>query len=141
MNSLFPKEFLWGGAVAANQVEGAYLTDGKGLTTSDIQPQGIFGGNVTRVAGDFNVKDLAIDFYHRYAEDIALFAEMGFGCLRFSIAWSRIFPQGDEAEPNEAGLAFYDKVLDELEKHNITPLITLRLPQPPYCSIRPRGIS
>lgn len=125
MKSLFPKEFLWGGAVAANQVEGAYLTDGKGLTTSDIQPQGIFGGNVTRVAGDFNVKDLAIDFYHRYAEDIALFAEMGFGCLRFSIAWSRIFPQGDEAEPNEAGLAFYDKVLDELEKHNITPLITL----------------
>lgn len=124
-NTLFPAEFLWGGAIAANQVEGAYNLDGKGLTTSDIQPHGIFGENIVRAPGDFNVKDLAIDFYHRYADDIALFAEMGFSCLRFSIAWSRIFPQGDEAEPNEAGLAFYDKVLDEMEKHGMTPLITL----------------
>lgn len=125
MGKLFPAEFLWGGAIAANQVEGAYQADGKGLTTSDIQPKGIFGGNVARVPGDFNVKDEAIDFYHRYPEDIALFAEMGFTCLRFSIAWSRIFPNGDDMTPNEAGLAFYDRMLDELEKHNMTPMITL----------------
>lgn len=125
MKTGFPKDFLWGGAIAANQIEGAHLSGGKGLSTSDIQPGGIFGGNVVRTPGDFNIKDLAIDFYHRYVEDIALFAEMGFTCLRFSIAWSRIFPQGDETIPNEEGLAFYDKVLDELEKYGITPLITL----------------
>ena len=68
---------------------------------------------------------MAIDFYHRYAEDIALFAEMGFKTFRFSIAWSRIFPLGDEAEPNDEGLAFYDRVLDECEKHGIEPLVTI----------------
>lgn len=125
MKALFPEHFLWGGAIAANQVEGAYLTDGKGLTTSDIQPCGIIGDSVPRTLGDFNIKDLAIDFYHRYVEDIALFAEMGFTCLRFSIAWGRIFPQGDDDTPNEEGLAFYDRVLDELEKHGIQPLVTL----------------
>src|SRR5690606_2498978 len=75
--------------------------------------------------GDFSIKDVAIDFYHRYPEDIALFAEMGFSCLRVSIAWSRIFPQGDEQEPNEAGLAWYDKLFDELARHNIQPMVTL----------------
>ncbi|EOY5383473.1 glycoside hydrolase family 1 protein [Cronobacter dublinensis] len=121
----FPDGFLWGGAIAANQVEGAYLTDGKGLSTSDVQPQGILGPVVERVPGDSGIKDVAIDFYHRYPEDIALFAEMGFSCLRVSIAWTRIFPNGDEREPNEAGLAFYDKLFDELAAHNITPLVTL----------------
>ncbi|EOU9530979.1 glycoside hydrolase family 1 protein [Cronobacter dublinensis] len=121
----FPDGFLWGGAIAANQVEGAYLTDGKGLSTSDVQPQGILGPVVERVPGDSGIKDVAIDFYHRYPEDIALFAEMGFSCLRVSIAWTRIFPNGDEREPNEAGLAFYDGLFDELAAHNITPLVTL----------------
>ncbi|EQA1701199.1 glycoside hydrolase family 1 protein [Cronobacter dublinensis] len=121
----FPDGFLWGGAIAANQVEGAYLTDGKGLSTSDVQPQGILGPVVERVPGDSGIKDVAIDFYHRYPEDIALFAEMGFSCLRVSIAWTRIFPNGDEHEPNDAGLAFYDRLFDELAAHNITPLVTL----------------
>ncbi|ELY4855661.1 glycoside hydrolase family 1 protein [Cronobacter turicensis] len=121
----FPDGFLWGGAVAANQVEGAYLTDGKGLSTSDVQPQGILGPVVEREPGDSGIKDVAIDFYHRYPDDIALFAEMGFSCLRVSIGWTRIFPNGDEHEPNEAGLAFYDKLFDELAAHNITPLVTL----------------
>ncbi|WP_456295876.1 6-phospho-beta-glucosidase [Vibrio sp. AK197] len=125
MSYRFPDTFLWGGAIAANQVEGAHLTDGKGLSTSDIQPYGAFGELVERQPNDFNIKDVAIDFYHRYPEDIALFAEMGFTTLRLSIAWSRIFPNGDDAEPNEAGLAYYDKIFTELEKHNITPLVTL----------------
>lgn len=125
MNTQFPDTFLWGGATAANQIEGAYLTDNKGLSTSDIQPFGAFGDLYPRKEADFNIKDIAIDFYHNYKEDIALFAEMGFTCLRLSIAWSRIFPNGDDAQPNEAGLAFYDKVFDELKKHNITPLVTL----------------
>lgn len=73
----FPADFLWGGATAANQVEGAYLEDGKGLSTSDVQPHGVFGEVVERVPGDSGIKDVAIDFYHRYPEDIALFAEMG----------------------------------------------------------------
>ncbi|OJH86218.1 6-phospho-beta-glucosidase [Serratia marcescens] len=84
MNGKFPQHFLWGGAVAANQVEGAYQADGKGLSTSDLQPQGIFGAITPRTAGDSGIKDVAIDFYHRYPEDIALFAEMGFKCLRTS---------------------------------------------------------
>ncbi|MCG3723488.1 glycoside hydrolase family 1 protein [Vibrio cincinnatiensis] len=125
MSFCFPDSFLWGGATAANQIEGSHVTDGKGLSTSDVQPLGAFGELVYREPGDFNIKDVAIDFYHRYAEDIALFAEMGFTCLRVSIAWSRIFPNGDDAEPNEAGLAYYDCVFDEMAKHNITPLVTL----------------
>ena len=91
---MLKKDFLWGGATAANQVEGAYLEDGKGLSTSDVQPHGVFGEVVERVPGDSGIKDVAIDFYHRYPEDIALFAEMGFNCLRVSIAWTRIYPNG-----------------------------------------------
>lgn len=121
----FPQAFLWGGAIAANQVEGAYQEGGKGLSTSDVQPKGIFGDVVERVPGDSGIKDIAIDFYHRYPEDIALFNEMGFTCLRVSVAWTRIFPQGDETQPNEAGLAFYDKLFDELASHNIQPMVTL----------------
>jgi len=120
----FPDGFLWGGATAANQIEGAYDEDGKGLSVQDVMPKGISGPRSAEPTPD-NLKHVAIDHYHRYAEDIALFAEMGFGVYRFSIAWSRIFPNGDETEPNEAGLAFYDRVLDELEKHGIEPLVTI----------------
>ncbi|CNB37057.1 glycoside hydrolase family 1 protein [Yersinia intermedia] len=139
MKHAFPDNFLWGGAIAANQVEGAYLTEGKGLSTSDLQPHGIFGDITPRVSGDSYVKDLAIDFYHRYPEDIALFAEMGFKCLRISIAWTRIFPQGDEQQPNEAGLAFYDRVFDEMAKYNITPLVTLSHYEMPYGLVKNYG--
>jgi len=120
----FPDGFLWGGATAANQIEGAYDEDGKGLSVQDVMPKGISGPRSAEPTPD-NLKHVAIDHYHRYAEDIALFAEMGFGVYRFSIAWSRIFPNGDETEPNEAGLAFYDRILDELEKHGIEPLVTI----------------
>ncbi|MDE1189874.1 MAG: 6-phospho-beta-glucosidase [Pantoea sp.] len=139
MNSRFPDGFLWGGAVAANQVEGAYQTDGKGLSTSDLQPKGIFGDRVERHTGDFGIKDTAIDFYHRFPEDIKLFAEMGFTVLRTSIAWTRIFPQGDEAEPNEEGLAFYDRLFDEMAKYNIQPLVTLSHYEMPYGLIKKYG--
>jgi 6-phospho-beta-glucosidase len=120
----FPPHFLWGGATAANQVEGAYDEGGKGLSIQDVMPRGIVAPPTEEPTPD-NLKLVGIDFYHRYAEDIALFAEMGFRTFRFSIAWSRIFPQGDESEPNEEGLAFYDRVLDECEKHGIEPLVTI----------------
>ncbi|GGH41585.1 6-phospho-beta-glucosidase [Paenibacillus silvae] len=129
----FPENFLWGGATAANQLEGAYLEGGKGLTTVDLIPIGanrfpIALGNLDSFEpkeGEFYPSHEAIDFYHRYKEDIALFAEMGFKCLRLSVAWARIFPNGDDAEPNEAGLQFYDDVFDELLKHNIEPVVTI----------------
>ncbi len=124
MTTTFPDGFLWGGATAANQIEGAYDEGGKGLSVQDVMPRGISGPRSAEPTPD-NLKLVAIDHYHRYAEDIALFAEMGFGVYRFSIAWSRIFPNGDETEPNEEGLAFYDRVLDELERHGIEPLVTI----------------
>ena len=128
----FPADFLWGGATAANQYEGAYNLDGKGLSVQDVTPKGGIPAN----AGDLNplitdkptadnLKLEGIDFYHRYKEDIALFAEMGFKVYRTSIAWSRIFPNGDETKPNEAGLNFYDDLFDELAKYGIEPLVTL----------------
>ena len=120
----FPEGFLWGGATAANQIEGAYAEDGKGLSVQDVLPGGVVKPASAGPTLD-NLKLEAIDFYHRYQEDIALFAEMGFKVFRLSIAWSRIFPRGDEAEPNAAGLAFYDRVIDELLAHNIVPLVTL----------------
>lgn len=120
----FPEGFLWGGATAANQIEGAYDEGGKGLSVQDVLPRGLSAPRTPAPTPD-NLKLEAIDFYHRYAEDIALFAEMGFGVYRFSIAWSRIFPNGDDVEPNEEGLAFYDRVLDELERHGIEPLVTI----------------
>jgi len=124
MRNTFPDGFLWGGAVAANQYEGGYDLGGKGLSIQDVMPRGIVGPPTDEPTPD-NLKLEGIDFYHRYAQDIALFAEAGFTVFRFSIAWSRIFPNGDEATPNEEGLAFYDRVLDELERHGITPLITI----------------
>jgi len=120
----FPDSFLWGGATAANQFEGAYNEGGKGLSVQDVTPKGMLAPPTEAPTSD-NLKLEGIDFYHRYADDIAMFAEMGFKVFRFSIAWSRIFPNGDDAEPNEEGLAFYDRVLDELEKHGIEPLVTI----------------
>lgn len=132
-NYAFPKDFLWGGAIAANQAEGAYLDGGKGLTVVDLLPTGdkrrsIMMGKVpslTPIEGEFYPSHEAIDFYNRYKEDIALFAEMGFKSLRVSIAWSRIFPTGEEATPNEEGLQFYDNLFDELIKNGIEPVVTL----------------
>lgn len=121
---MFPENFLWGGAVAANQVEGAYNEDGKGLSVQDVLPHGIRQPRTAQPTAD-NLKLEAIDFYHRYKEDLALLAEMGFKVFRFSIAWSRIFPQGDEMEPNEQGLAFYDALIDECRRLGMEPLITI----------------
>ncbi|AEO05333.1 glycoside hydrolase family 1 protein [Listeria monocytogenes] len=123
-NTGFPADFLWGGAAAANQFEGAYNVDGKGLSVQDVTPKGGFG-HITDGPTPDNLKLEGIDFYHRYKDDVKLFAEMGFKVFRTSIAWSRIFPNGDETEPNEAGLQFYDDLFDELLAHNIEPLITL----------------
>ncbi|EGC93028.1 aryl-phospho-beta-D-glucosidase BglH [Turicibacter sp. HGF1] len=120
----FPENFLWGGATAANQIEGAALEDGKGWTTADALPDGVFG-EVSIPPREKYLKKDAIDFYHRYKEDIKLFGEMGFKVLRISIAWSRIFPNGDEIEPNEKGLKYYDDLFDEMKKYNIEPIVTL----------------
>ena len=129
----FPKDFLWGGAIAANQAEGAYLEDGKGLTTVDMIPHGekrmfVKLGDmypVEEIPGENYPSHEAIDFYHHYKEDIALFAEMGFKTFRTSIAWARIFPNGDESKPNEAGIAFYTDMFKECQKYGIEPLVTL----------------
>lgn len=120
----FPENFLWGGAAAANQYEGAYLEDGKGLSVQDVMPKGIMAPPTAEPTED-NLKLVGIDFYHRYKEDIRLFAEMGFKIYRTSIAWSRIFPNGDEETPNEKGLEFYDRVFDECLKYGIQPMVTI----------------
>ncbi|MGG2059048.1 6-phospho-beta-glucosidase BglA [Priestia megaterium] len=124
-----PKNFLWGGALAAHQFEGGWNQGGKGPSVVDVMTAGAHGvpRQITETVEDdkFYPNHEAIDFYHRYKEDIALFAEMGLKCLRTSIGWSRIFPKGDETEPNEEGLKFYDDVFDELLKHGIEPVITL----------------
>ena len=131
-----PKDFLWGGAVAAHQFEGGWQAGGKGVSIADVMTAGANG--VERQITDGVLDGLnypnheAIDFYHHYKEDIALFAEMGMKAFRTSIAWTRIFPNGDETEPNEAGLKFYDDVFDELLKHGIEPVITLSHFEMPY---------
>ena len=147
----FPKDFYWGGATAANQCEGAYNVDGRGLAKTDVTtagtattPRGVtyrLPSGETGLAPQFTPypKDAkgvildgyyypnhnAIDFYHHYKEDIALFAEMGFKMFRMSISWSRIFPNGIEEEPNKKGLDFYRDVFEELKKYNIEPLVTI----------------
>lgn len=134
--SVFKENFLWGGAVAANQCEGAWNVDGKGPSTSDLCTGGSHtqSKRITRTIeeGTFYPSHEAIDFYHHYKEDIALFAEMGFKVFRFSIAWTRIFPTGMEETPNEAGLAFYDRVIDECLKYEIEPLITISHYEMPF---------
>ncbi|WP_317855176.1 6-phospho-beta-glucosidase [Chakrabartyella piscis] len=131
--NIIPENFLWGGAVASNQLEGGYLADGKGLSAVDILPAGdnrqIYLENPPSLELQdefFYPSHNAIDFYNHYKEDIAMFAEMGFKCFRLSIAWVRIFPNGNDKEPNEAGLQFYDAIFDECKKHNIEPLVTLQ---------------
>ncbi|MGG6796212.1 UNVERIFIED_CONTAM: 6-phospho-beta-glucosidase [Streptococcus canis] len=129
----FPDGFLWGGATAANQVEGAYNVDGRGLANVDVVPIG--EDRFPIIAGQKKMFDFedgyfypakgSIDFYHNYKEDIAFFAEMGFKTYRMSIGWTRIFPKGDELEPNEAGLQFYENVFKELRKYDIEPLVTI----------------
>ena len=131
MTMIFPKDFLWGGATAANQCEGAYQADGKGLSIQDFMPDGIIKGPSEKIE-ERNLKLIGIDFYHHYKEDIKMFAEMGFKVYRMSIAWSRIFPNGDDETPNESGLAFYDKVFDECLKYGIEPLVTLSHYETPY---------
>ena len=112
----FPKGFYWGGATAANQFEGAWNVDGRGASVDDHFTGGSYE-KPREITIDIKPDVLypnhdGIDFYHHYEEDIALFAEMGFNMFRMSISWSRIFPNGDDAQPNEAGLAFYDRVFD-----------------------------
>lgn len=129
----FPKDFLWGGATAANQCEGGFNEGGRGLANVDVCPYGedrfkVMAGELPMLEPDnehFYPGQEAIDFYHHYKEDIALFAEMGFKTFRLSIAWTRIFPNGDEAEPNEEGLKFYDDVFAECRKNGIEPLVTI----------------
>ncbi|TNV20038.1 6-phospho-beta-glucosidase [Buttiauxella sp. B2] len=131
--STFPDDFLWGGAIAANQAEGAYLEGGKGLTTVDTIPHGKDRMSVKLgLEKRFSLRDdeyypshVGIDFYHRYKEDIALMAEMGFTVFRTSIAWSRIYPNGDELMPNAEGIAFYRDMFAECNKYGIEPLVTL----------------
>lgn len=131
--SVFPESFLWGGALASNQSEGAFREGDKGLTTVDMIPHGEHRMAVKLgLEKRFQLRDdefypshEATDFYHRYKEDIALMAEMGFKVFRTSIAWSRLFPQGDEITPNQQGIAFYRSVFEECKKYGIEPLVTL----------------
>jgi 6-phospho-beta-glucosidase len=136
-NTVFPKNFYWGGAVAANQCEGAWLTDGKQPNITDV----MVGINAHECGLKWNEEtgkwEMAldpdkvylshdgIDFYHRYKEDLALMKGMGFNCFRTSIAWGRIYPNGDETEPNEAGLKFYDDLFDEMIRLGMEPVVTL----------------
>ncbi len=132
MGSL-PENFLWGGATAANQCEGGYLEGGKGPGTVDVIPWGADRRAVMLGTKDYRElsKDAyypsheAIDMYHHWKEDIALMAEMGFRCYRFSFSWSRIFPTGEEEEPNEDGLRFYEDMIDEILSRGIRPVVTI----------------
>lgn len=136
----FPSNFMWGGATAACQMEGAYNIDGRGLSTSDIHKYEKELDRKDMVENEHTSISLAEalsdktgyypkkhgnGFYFRYKEDIALLKEMGFNSFRFSISWSRIFPNGDEVEPNEKGLEFYDKVIDEVIKAGMEPIVTM----------------
>ena len=130
------KDFLWGGALAAHQFEGGVLNTSKGYSVADVMTAGAHGvpREITDgvVEGKYYPNHVGIDFYGHYKEDIAMFADMGFKCFRTSIAWTRIFPLGDEEEPNEEGLQFYDDVFDELLKYGIEPVITLSHFEMPY---------
>ena len=138
-----PDNFLWGGAVAANQCEGAYNEDGKGLSVADVMTAG--DAHTKRritdgvIPGEYYPNHMGIDFYHRYKEDVKLFAEMGFKCFRTSIAWSRLFPQGDESEPNPAGVRFYHDLFDELHKYGIEPVVTISHYEMPYGLVKKYG--
>lgn len=142
MNRL-PENFLWGGAVAANQLEGAWDVAGKGVSIADVATAGAL--NKRReytdgiLEGKYYPSHEAIDFYHRFREDIKLLAEMGFKCFRLSIAWSRIYPKGDETVPNEEGLKFYDEVFDECLRYGIEPVVTISHYEMPYALVENYG--
>ncbi len=138
----FPTDFLWGVAFSANQAEGAYDADGKGLSQADVVPFAAPGDYVDLHAlmsptpeqiaqaaatpgTDGFPKRRGALFYERWEEDVELFARLGIRALRLSIAWARIFPNGDDAEPNEAGLAFYERLLRRLREHGIEPVVTM----------------
>ncbi|PCS01365.1 6-phospho-beta-glucosidase [Lactococcus fujiensis] len=129
----FRKDFLWGGATAANQCEGGYNLGGRGLANVDVVPHGvdrfpIITGELKHLAFDeahFYPAKEAIDMYHHWREDLALFAEMGFKTYRMSLAWTRIFPNGDEEEPNEEGLKFYEDIFKACKEYGIEPLVTI----------------
>ncbi|HAZ1244833.1 TPA: family 1 glycosylhydrolase [Enterococcus faecium] len=135
-NFKLPDTFMWGGATAANQYEGAWNVDGKKASTADMMTSGTHTTprRITPLLeeGTYYPSHEAVDFYHYYQEDIRLFAEMGFKCFRLSIAWSRIFPDVDDITPNEAGLAFYDRVFAELKKYNIEPIVTISHYEAPF---------
>lgn len=139
----FKEGFLWGGAVAAHQIEGGWNEGGKGVSVADVMTAGANG--VARritdgvIEGENYPNHEAIDFYHRYKGDVKLFAEMGFKCFRTSIAWTRIFPNGDEEEPNEEGLQFYDDLFDECLKYGIEPVVTLSHFEMPYHLVKEYG--
>ncbi|MCI1627530.1 MAG: 6-phospho-beta-glucosidase [Lacticaseibacillus paracasei] len=139
----FPKGFLWGGAVAAHQFEGGWQAGGKGVSIADVMTAGD-NENKRRItdgvqSGENYPNHDAIDYYHRYHEDDQLFADLGLNCFRTSIAWTRIFPNGDEEQPNEAGLKFYDDVFDDLLSHQIEPVITLSHFEMPYHLVKKYG--
>ena len=137
------KDFLWGGAIAAHQVEGGYNVGGKGLSTADVMTAGDV--NTPReitdgvVDGKFYPNHDGIKFYEYYPEDIRMFGQMGFKCLRTSIAWSRIFPYGDENKPNEEGLKFYDDMFDCMLENGMQPVITLSHFEIPYHLVKEYG--
>lgn len=137
------KDFLWGAALAANQCEGAYLEDGKGLSVADVMTAGTVD-TPRRITEDiepdaYYPNHIGVDFYHRYKDDVKLFAGMGLTCLRVSVAWSRIFPHGDEEEPNQAGLAFYRDLFLELRAHGIEPVVTISHYEMPLGLVRTYG--
>lgn len=163
----FNKDFLWGGATAANQLEGAYLTDGKGMSSADVitlgdkktprlvtykdnngenkqahlmQMSGVPAGSIFEVQENFTYPShLAIDFYHNYKEDIRILSESGINSFRMSIAWSRIFPNGYDESPNEKGLEFYEQVFKELQKYKIEPIVTLSHYETPLALVNEWG--
>ena len=135
----FRDGFLWGGSTAANQFEGAWNVDGKGISVSDLCTNGSLT-SPKRITSELETGTLypsheAVDFYHHYEEDIALMAEMGYKCFRLSINWTRIFPTGMEREPNEKGLAFYDRVFDCCRRYDMEPLVTISHYEMPYALV------
>ena len=123
------KTFLWGGSIAAHQCEGAWNEDGKGLALMDVVTSGDVDHDriihEKKQPGYYYPSETGIDFYHRYHEDIQLFAEMGFNTLRISIDWSRIYPNGDDEKPNPEGIKYYQNVIDALLEKHIEPIVTL----------------
>lgn len=137
---VFPEGFLWGGSIAANQAEGAYLEDGKGLDIASCFPDGFVNDADLELNPDkYYPSHTAIDFYHRYKEDLALMEEMNFKAFRTSISWTRIFPKGDEEEPNEVGLQYYDDLFDEMIQRGMEPVVTLSHYETPVHLVKEYG--